>query len=141
MEPIGTLGRVARDTSIACLAMAILFLLWKRNVAAPFGVLGGGLLIAISFWAIRGTVDALVSLRASPPRRSGEAAKAGETGRISATFALVKFFTRHAIVALAAYGMMMRLHLDPIGLLAGVSSLGVAVGVEALRDLRWRRFL
>ena len=65
----------------------------------------------------------------------------GETGRISPVFVLVKFFTRHAIVALAAYGMMVRLHLDPLGLLAGVSSLGVAVGVEALRDLRWRRFL
>jgi hypothetical protein len=35
---------------------------------------------------------------------------------------------------------MVRLHLDPVGLLAGVSSLGVAVAVEVLRDLRWRRF-
>ena len=78
----------------------------------------------------RGTVDALISLRSR-----------SETDRISAGFLLVKFFTRHAIVALAAYGMMMRLHFDPVGLLAGVSSLGVAVGVEALRDLRWRRFL
>jgi len=65
----------------------------------------------------------------------------GETGRISMVFLLVKFFTRHVIVALAAYGMMVRLRLDPMGLLAGVSSLGVAVGVEVLRDLRWRRFL
>jgi hypothetical protein len=135
------IARVARDTAIACFAIAILFLLWKRSIAAPLGVIGGGLLIGISFWAIRGTVDALVSLRRGLPRRSGEAAKAGETGRISTVFVLVKFFTRHAIVALAAYGMMVRLHLDPMGLLAGVSSLGVAVGVEALRDLRWRRFL
>jgi hypothetical protein len=122
--------RVARDTTIACLAISIVFLVWKRNIAAPLGVLGGGLLIGISFWAIRGTVDGLI------PLRSGI-----ETGRISGVFLLVKFFTRHAIVALAAYGMMVRLHLDPMGLLAGVSSLGVAVGVEALRDLRWRRFL
>jgi len=135
------IGRITRDTAIACLAIAILFLVWKRNIAAPLGVLGGGLLIGISFWAIRGTVDALVTLRQSVPRPGGEAAKAGETGRISSLFLLVKFFTRHAIVALAAYGMMVRLHLDPMGLLAGVSSLGVAVGVEALRDLRWRRFL
>jgi len=120
------IARVARDTAIACLAIAVLFLLWKRNLASPLGVLGGGLLIGVSFWAIRGTVDALV---------------ARKTGRISTVFVLVKFFTRHAIVALAAYGMMVRLHLDPLGLLAGVSSLGVAVGVEALRDLRWRRFL
>jgi hypothetical protein len=121
--------------------IAIVFFLWKRNLAAPLGVLGGGLLIGASFWAIRGTVDALVSLGPGLPRRGGEPAKAGETRRISTALVLVKFFTRHAIVALAAYGMMVRLHLDPMGLLAGVTSLGVAVGVEALRDLRWRRFL
>jgi hypothetical protein len=44
------------------------------------------------------------------------------------------------MLALAAYVMMVRLHLDPVGLLAGVSSLGIAVAVEVLRDLRWRRF-
>ena len=54
---------------------------------------------------------------------------------------LVKFFTRHGMLALAAYGMMVRLHLDPLGLLAGVSSLVVAAGVEAVRGLRWRRVL
>ena len=122
--------RVARDTARTCVVIALLFFLWKRNLASPLGVLGGGLLIGVSFWAIRGTVDALIGLRSRE-----------ETGRISTAFVLVKFFTRHAIVALAAYGMMVRLHLDPVGLLAGVSSLGVAVGVEALRDLRWRRFL
>jgi hypothetical protein len=124
------IGRIARDMALACLVIAIIFFIWKRDAASPLGVLGGGVLIGMSFWAIRGTVDALVALRTG-----------GETGRISTLFVLVKFFTRHAIVALAAYGMMVRLHLDPLGLLAGVTSLGVAVGVEALRDLRWRRFL
>ena len=126
--------RVARDTALACLAIALCFFLWKRTLAAPFGVLGGGLLIGLSLWAIRGTVDTLIAHRTGRPRHGGGAGN-------STAFALVKFFTRHAIVALAAYGMMVRLHLDPMGLLAGVSSLGVAVGVEALRDLRWRRFL
>ena len=123
------IARLARHTAFACLAIAILFWLWKRTLAAPLGVVGGGALIGISFWAIRGTVDTLIELRSG-----------GETGRISTGFALVKFFTRHAIVALAAYGMMVRLHLDPLGLLVGVSSLGVAVAVEVVRDLRWRRF-
>jgi hypothetical protein len=124
------IARVARDTATACVAIAFVFAVWKRDLAGPLGVLGGGLLIGLSFWAIRSTVDTLVALRSG-----------GETGRNAAGFALVKFFTRHGIVAVAAYGMMVRLHLDPMGLLAGVSSLGVAVGVEALRDLRWRRFL
>jgi hypothetical protein len=141
VEPLDPVERVARDTALACVVIAIGFWLWKRNLSSPLGVLGGGLLIGLSFWAIRGTVDTLVSLQAGVSRRSPEGAKADETGRKSTGFALVKFFTRHGIVALAAYGMMVRLHLDPVGLLAGVSSLGVAVGVEALRDLRWRRFL
>jgi hypothetical protein len=135
------IARVARNAALACVAIALVFLVWKRQVAAAAGVLGGGLLIGLSFWAITGMVDALIALRGGVPQGRGEAAEAGETGRKTAGGALVKFFTRHAIVALAAYGMIVRLHLDPVGLLAGVSSLGVAVGVEALRDLRWRRFL
>jgi hypothetical protein len=124
------IARIARDTALACLAIALVFFLVKRTLAAPLGVLGGGLLIGLSFWAIRSTVDTLISLRSG-----------SETGRKSPRFALVKFFTRHGIVALAAYGMMVRLHVDPLGVLLGVTSLGIAVGVEALRDLRWRRFL
>jgi hypothetical protein len=116
------IARIARNTVWCCLAIAVAFAAWQRNVAGPLGVLGGGVLIGLSFWAIRGSVDALM-------------------GGKSRGFALVKFFTRHGILALAAYGMMVRLHLDPVGLLAGVSSLGVGVAGEALRDLRWRRFL
>ena len=133
--------RIARATAISCVVIAVLFAAWKRDLAGPLGVLGGGLLIGISFWAIRGSVDTLIGARASGPRPVGEGAREGETGRKSTAFTLVKFFTRHAIVALAAYGMMVRLRLDAMGLLAGVSSLGVGVAVEALRDLRWRRFL
>ena len=129
--------RIARETAIACLIIAAAFAVWRRDLASPLGVLGGGLLIGLSFWAIRGTVDTLIGL----PGGSGNAGEADKTRRISTGFALVKFFTRHGILALAAYGMMVRLHLDPVGLLAGVSSLGVAVAIEALRDLRWRRFL
>ena len=92
-------------------------------------MIGGGFLIGISYWAIRGVVDAAVRRR-----------QAGESPSVSIRLPLVKFFTRHAIVALAAYGMMVRLHLDPLGLLAGVSSLVIGVAVEVVRDLRWRVF-
>ena len=109
--------------------MAALAAAWTRAPRAPLGVLGGGLLVALSYWAIRGTVDALMALRSS-----------GESAMKPARFQLVKFFTRHGMLALAAYVMMVRLHLDPIGLLAGVTSLVIAVAVEVLRDLRWRRF-
>ena len=122
------IARLARDTALACAAIAVIFALWRQSIADAIAVLGGGVLIAISFWAIRATVDEVM-------HRS-----AAETGRKSTGFALVKFFTRHGIVALAAYGMMVRLRMNAVGLLLGVSSLGVAVAVEVLRDLRWRRF-
>ena len=109
--------------------MAVIAAAWRRDVATPLGVLGGGALIGLAFWAISGTVDALIAVRLG-----------GESGRHRAGLHLVKIFTRHGMLALAAYGMMVRLHLDPVGLLVGVSSLGIAVAVEVLRDLRWRRF-
>jgi hypothetical protein len=109
--------------------MAVVAAAWTRSYAMPLGVVGGGLLIGLSYWAIAGTVDALIALRSS-----------GETAAKPPRLQLVKFFTRHAMLALAAYGMMVRLHVDPVGLLAGVSSLVIAVAVEVLRDLRWRRF-
>jgi hypothetical protein len=122
-------ARLARRSAVVCVALAVMFSFWKRSALAGVSVVAGGVLIAISWWAITGAVDALILRSRS------------ETGQKQARLSLVKFFTRHAIVALAAYGMMVRLHLDPIGLLAGVSSLGVALGFEALRDVRWRRFL
>jgi hypothetical protein len=121
--------RVARNTAISCVVLAVLAYAWTRDIFVSLGVLGGGVLIGLSFWAIKGTVDALIALRSS-----------GETPAKSTGFQLVKFFTRHGMLALAAYGMMVRLHLDPVGLLAGVSSIVIAAAVEVLSDLRWRRF-
>jgi hypothetical protein len=121
--------RIARNTAISCLVLAALAAAWTREILVPLGVLGGGVLIGLSFWAIRGTVDALITVRSS-----------GETSSKSTAFQLVKFFTRHGILALAAYGMMVRLHLDALGLIAGVSSILIAVAGEVLRDLRGRRF-
>lgn len=121
--------RIARDTVVVCSLFALGGAVWFRNLAVPLGVIGGGLLIGLSFWAIRGSVEAFMGLRA-----------AGETARKPARFHLVKFFTRHAMLALAAYGMMVRLQLDPVAMLLGVTSLGVAVAAEAVRSLRWRRF-
>jgi cyanate permease len=121
--------RIARDTAIVCGVLMVAAAVWARNAAAPLGVLGGTVLIGLSFWAIWGTVGAWIGPQISP-----------ETPPKRARFHLVKFFTRHGILALAAYGMMVRLHLDPVAMLVGVTALTVAVAVEAVRGLRWRRF-
>jgi hypothetical protein len=123
------IGRVARDTALICGLLTIAAGVLIHDCSITLGIAAGGLLIAIAFWAIQGTVDALIRARSrgeTPPKRAG--------------FQLVKFFTRHAMLAFAAYVMMMRLRVDPVAMLMGVSSLGAAAAVEAVRGLRWRRF-
>ncbi len=118
--------RLVRDTALACATMALGLYVWQPDrprLAA--GVLGGGALIGLALWAIMGVVDQVA--------RRGES---GEIRAVSGAFQLVKFFTRYGILALAAYGMMLRLRLDPVGMLVGVSSVVVAVAAEAAR---WRR--
>ena len=121
------LYRLQRDTAVVCLTLALAALaIWPRTLAAAGGVLGGGLLVGLSFWAIRGAVDGLLRAPADgdtrhPDRRPG------------AAISLVKTFTRHAILALAGYGMMARLRVDPVALLIGVTSVGVAAAAEAIR--------
>ena len=136
--------RIARTAAVVCVVLAAAAAMWTRGVLVPLGVLGGGVLIGLSYWAIKGAVEALTAQAAPREAAAPEAVppEAGQEtrGRKRAGFHLVKIFTRHGMLALAAYVMMVRLHLDPVGLLVGVSSLGIAVAVEVLRDLRWRRF-
>ena len=113
------LTRVGRDTAIVCGLLTAGAALWRPgDWRLPLGVAGGGVLLGLAFWAIRGGVEAWLH---------GGARRAGSGVR------LVKFFTRHGMLALAAYGMMVRLHLDPVGMLIGVCSLAAAVVVEAAR--------
>jgi len=121
------LRRVERGSIIACGVMALLaWALARGRVSAPLGVLGGGLLVLISYRGIKGGIDALVG------------AAGGGSGRGGATWALVKFFTRYAILAVAAYVIMARLRLPPVAVVAGASSFVVAVAVEAAGGLRRR---
>ena len=108
------LRRLERTTVVvvAVLAAAV----WVAMPGRPrvaLGVVGGGVLVAVSYWAIRGVI-------------------AGNSRR----WALVNFFTRHAILAVAGYGMMTRLELHPVGLLMGVTAPAVAAGIEAFRTRR-----
>ncbi len=120
------LKRVERDAAIILAATAaVTFLLEPATPRLAIGVVGGGVLIGLAYWAIRGVVDTMV-----------EGAIEGQNRRNSRGSALVKFFTRHAILALAAYGMMARLELHPMGLLIGMSAFPAAVLFEAARAAR-----
>jgi hypothetical protein len=123
------LRRVERGALAACVLMAVAaWALARGRVAAPTGVLGGGLLVLISYRGIKGGIDALVG--------SGSG---GATGRARTAIGLVKFFTRYAILAAAAYVIMARLRLPPVAVVAGASSFVVAVAIEAVRGVASRQ--
>jgi hypothetical protein len=122
--PDDLLLRLQRNAAIACGVMALTALIIARDWRAPLGVIGGGILIAVSFLSIKNAIDALApydpDARATPPRP--------RIGR-----ALVRLVGRYALLAILAYVMIARLRMHPLGLIAGASSVAVAAALEAGR--------
>jgi hypothetical protein len=117
------LKRFARNLAIACLTMAFLALLWAPGrPQLALGVIGGGVLAALALWGLASAVNSI-----------GGGRKNGDFRPKSGGFSLVKFFTRYVILTAVAYVMMVRLHLDAVGMLVGVSSVVAAAAVEAAR--------
>jgi hypothetical protein len=112
-----------------------------RQPSIAGGIAGGGLLALTSLWAIRGSVDALVSRLAPSTAASAEDARSGSgqagAGQAGAGAGLaVKLVGRYALLGLGAYVMIARLRLHPVGLLIGASSLVAGACIEAGRSLR-----
>jgi len=126
-ETDAMLRRFERNQIVASLAMAALAALVGRFDVA-LGVIGGGLLMAMSYRAIRGGVDAIVPAGAAPP--------SGRRLAKRRVLLAARFLGRYALLALAAYVMLARLRIHPVGLLVGAASPVVAVAVEALRFVR-----
>ena len=52
--------RLARDTTLVCVSLAIAaWAVWPRQWRIGLGVIGGGALVGLSAWAVRGLVDKL----------------------------------------------------------------------------------
>lgn len=124
MRSSDLLHRLERNTVIALVVLtAVALVISPTGPRVALGVVGGGVLAGLSYWAIRGFADGVV-----------RGAISGQNLSNSRVLPLVKFFTRHAILALAGYGMMTRLEFDAIGLLMGVSTPGIAAAIEAARS-------
>ena len=117
------LRRLGRTAAVVCVGMAVGTLAVAGGRAAA-GVLGGGLLIGISLYALSGATEALATLIAG----------GHDTRRIAAAVVL-KLVLRYALLGFLAYVMIARLRLHPVGLLAGASSVAAAAFVEAARFL------
>lgn len=115
---MNTLRQLERDALIACFAMALAALMMPfGGTWAALGVMGGGGLAGVSYRGLK------AGLFGSAGAGSGR------------SLALVKFFTRYAMLAVAAYVMLARLRLPAWAVAAGASSLVVAVTVAAARAL------
>jgi hypothetical protein len=110
------LARLRRNALVCGLAMSVAAVVIARDLRAGFAVLGGGLLIGISFLSLSGGIEDVAA-----KRRPGRA--------------LLKVAGRYALLAFLAYVMIARLRLPPLGLIAGASSVVAAAGVEAVRLL------
>lgn len=116
---------------MACLVMAAAALvIWRGTPRVALGVLGGGLLIAVSYRTIASGVDGLVD------SLGGQAGtNRAENARPRLAWTVTKLAGRYALLAVLAYVMIARLRLHPVGLLVGASSVVAAASVEALRLL------
>ena len=131
MESNAFLRRLESTAVVACLAMAALAMaVTSGRTDAALAVLGGGVLIAFSYWTIGSGIGALGGLL-FPSRTASERASLPR----SVAWTMTKVVGRYALLALLAYVMIARLRLHPFGLLAGPSSVVVAASVEAFRLL------
>lgn len=124
------LRRFERNQALATVAMAAIGAFWRLDFA--LGVLGGGLLMAMSYRGIKAGVDAIVP--------SGDERRTRPAGAKRRALLAAKFVGRYALLALGAYVMLVLLRAHPVGLLAGATSPVVAAAAEALRVARtwWR---
>lgn len=118
------LDTLERRAIACCAAFAVVALVVTRGWRAPVGVLAGGVLIGVSFLAIRSSIEQI-----APARRGGIRVE-------KPALAVVQLAGRYALLAILAYVMIARLRMHPVALIAGASSVVAATALEAGRFLR-----
>lgn len=133
------LRRIERDTLvIGALLTVMAWVFWPDRPERALGLAGGVALIGVGYYGIRAGVDAIWANVAAQPAGAASCAPVGGQRRPSSPAGFVKFFTRHAILAVGAYVMIARFEFDPVAMLAGVTAPAAAGGVELVRTMRAR---
>jgi ATP synthase I chain len=129
------LRRLERGALVWCALAAVgVLALAPSRTDVLLGIAGGGVLAIVSFYAIRGSVDAAVRAFAPAARPTPEPASQPAT-RPGMGSLVVKMAGRYALLALLAYVMIARLRLHPLGLLLGMTALAASATAEAVRSL------
>jgi hypothetical protein len=130
-EPDRDLRQFERDAGVACGAMAVVAVVVGRGRPdGAAGVLAGGALMGLSYWALKGAVNLVVSLAGrNRAEGDGKPLLPAEKRVVLA----VKFFSRYALLAVGAYVMLTCFRVHPVGLLAGATTPFVAALVHVVR--------
>lgn len=137
-EPDRAVRLFERDAAVACIAMAIVALAVERGRPdGAAGVLAGGALAGLSYWALKGVVGAVVSRAGRIGQQTGaegqpEAALPAGKRLLLA----VKFLSRYALLAIGAYAMLTCFRVNPVGLLVGATTPFAAALVQVVRAAR-----
>ena len=126
MERDPALRLFERDALVVWGALTGLALvLTGGRLDAALGVAAGGALMAVSYLGIKGGAHALVA-----------AVETGQRRRGTMVLEAVKFLGRYALLALAAYVILARLRLHPVGVLVGATVPVIAAAMQVPRLLR-----
>ena len=148
-EPDASLRRIQRDAAVICAAVAAVALaVMDGRPDGALGVLAGGALMAVSYWAIKGGVDAALRRAAEGTGQTGRGP--GQEGdaleqesrpvrRVPVGWAALTFIARYGVIAILAWAVLVPLEAHPLGVFAGVTAPVLAIGVEAIRLLRGAR--
>lgn len=137
------LRRLERRALVFCaLAAGAAVAARRGDPDVALGILGGGLLIGISYWAIRSSIDGLMAValagRETAALEEGTPRLDPRARQRQAARHVLRFTARYLVLGVLAYLMLVRLTLHPVGLVIGVSSIVVAAAIEAVQDLRSR---
>jgi hypothetical protein len=93
---------------------------------AALGVVGGGVLVGLSYVSLATGTGAITNIVSGQP--------GADRSRLVRS-ATIRIVGRYGLLGFLAYVMIARLRLHPLGLLAGASSVFAAAVVEAVRLL------
>lgn len=128
-----SLRRIQRDSAVIAIVSAALALAAQRGrPGGAIGVLAGAAIMAFSYGAIRGGVNAVVRKASAPGNTAPDAA----ASRRRTARAFAGFIGRYLVIGVASWAVLVPLRVDPLGLFAGVSVPVLAIGVEAIRLVR-----
>jgi hypothetical protein len=128
LDPDPLFRGIERNALVIASVLTLAALFVEPRPAVALGVIGGAVLVGVSYWLLKSGVTGIVDLMTKSSDLQGGP-------RRTAAQQVLKLALRYALLALLAYVMIARLRLHPWGLLAGASSVVAAVSIEAVRLL------